>query len=189
MWDHEAARIAIFSMWNGIEAQAGPGAETGEFTGEGEGPSCRLDYNWKAGRLYVFSIHREETAQNGVWWAASIVDVAAGKESLLGRIRTPGSCQSLEPSSCFFAEYFRAIPLCSSTPSAEVTIHALEATYRTPDGSLGTLALPQRAYLVYPDEYPCESTVVTLGTEHRIVVRTGGNTTRETSASYYLWSM
>jgi hypothetical protein len=188
MWDHVVPRMAIFSIWNSLEAEPGPDAVAGEFGGEGEGLSCRLAYDWKPGNVYICDIHQDEIASDGVWWAASIHDASTGEEAVLGRIRTPSSWLALEPRSCFFTEHFRSVPSCSDTPLAEAIVQKVEGTIRTPQGALEDLASPYQARLVYPDACPCQNAVVSVDASHVITVRTGGSTTRESSESYYLWS-
>jgi len=49
-------KMAIFSIWDALEAEPGPGASSEEFTGEGEGWSCRKKYNWVEGHTYCLRI-------------------------------------------------------------------------------------------------------------------------------------
>jgi len=50
-------KMAIFSIWEALEAEPGdPGSSCEVFTGEGEGWSCRIKYNWVEGRTYCLQI-------------------------------------------------------------------------------------------------------------------------------------
>jgi len=51
--DGSLGKMAILSIWNAEEA-AGPG--TTRFDGEGTGWSCRIPYQWQAGRAYGLKV-------------------------------------------------------------------------------------------------------------------------------------
>lgn len=76
-------KIAIFSIW-GAEASEGP-AMAGSFGGEGTGKTARIPFRWRPGAQYALWLAAPAPAV----WEAGVVDVAAGDEHLIGRIRVP----------------------------------------------------------------------------------------------------
>ncbi|MDQ6796414.1 MAG: hypothetical protein M3011_00075 [Actinomycetota bacterium] len=82
------AKCAVFSIVNAVGADngsAGPG------TGEGSAWSCRVLYPWEAGRSYRMRLWSDEPG----WWSATLTDLAAGREDLIGRIRVPNDWRQL----------------------------------------------------------------------------------------------
>lgn len=181
----EVPRMAIFSVWDGVKAEGASGACAEEFTEDGEGWSLRLPYDWKAGGIYTIRIYRAEDAQDGVWWAASVLDSAARIETLLGRIQLPGRCLAPEPVTYFFAEHFRDVGTCSEIALAEVVIHGVKGTHLLPDGRSGDSVAPQQACASHPSK--CANAHAILADQRRVVVRTGADTERDGAGSPCLW--
>ena len=113
-------KMAIFSVWEPLDAEPGPGASFEWFTGEGEGWSCRKKYNWIEGHTYSLRIEKEEVDEKqNRWWGAYIIDTTAGEETFLGRIKVPASWKGLAASSAVWVEYYGKVYDCNSTPYAE----------------------------------------------------------------------
>src|SRR5262249_13817889 len=80
-------RIAIFSIWNAVGADPGPGATCTRFGGGGTGYSCPVDYDW----------HPRDTYRLRVWaippqaWRGAIINERTGVEHVLGDIHVPQS--------------------------------------------------------------------------------------------------
>ncbi|MDQ4068008.1 MAG: hypothetical protein M3203_00780 [Actinomycetota bacterium] len=97
--DGSLGKLAILSIWDAEEAE-GPG--TVRFTGEGEGWSCRIPYEWQAGRAYGLKVY----TPGGGWWAAKVRDEATGEISELGGIRVPHPWRNLDSWSIMWTEYY-----------------------------------------------------------------------------------
>jgi hypothetical protein len=112
--DGSLGKMAIFSIWDAEEAE-GPG--TIRFGGEGEGWSCRIPYQWQAGRAYGLRVF----TPGGGWWGAKVRDEATGVVSELGGIRVPGHWRNLDSWSIMWTEYYGP-PLnsCSDLPYSSV---------------------------------------------------------------------
>ncbi len=77
-------KMAIFSMWDALEAEPGPGASCEWFTGEGEGWSCRIKYNWVEGHKYCLRIKAcGVDEQENEWWGAWITDTSTSQETFM----------------------------------------------------------------------------------------------------------
>jgi len=114
-------KMAIFSIWDALAAEPGPGASCEEFTGEGEGWSCRIKYNWAEGRIYdlrVGALGIDE--QENEWWGAWIIDTSSNQETYIGKIKVPASWQWLDNSSAVWVEYYGQVNDCASTSYAKV---------------------------------------------------------------------
>jgi hypothetical protein len=113
--------MAIFSIWDALEAEPGPGASSEEFTGEGEGWSCRIPYEWVEGHTYCL---RVETCgideQDNEWWGAWIIDTSTNQETFIGKIKVPASWQRMDDYSAVWVEYYRQVNDCGSIPYAKV---------------------------------------------------------------------
>jgi hypothetical protein len=119
---------AIFSIWNARDAQAtDPNAHCLTFGNEGTGRSCRLAYNWVAGRTYRLRVWR----QNDGWWLSSIYDETGGTERIIGRIRARAGQGDLAPWITDFVEYYGPdFPSCAS-------LQPSRATFLAPTGNNG----------------------------------------------------
>ena len=113
-------KMAIFSIWDALTAEPGPGASCEEFTGEGEGWSCRIKYNWVEGRTYGLRVKALGVdAQENEWWGAWIIDTSTNQETYIGKIKVPASWQWLDNSSAVWVEYYGQVNDCASTPYAK----------------------------------------------------------------------
>jgi len=113
-------KMAIFSIWDALEAEPGPGASSEEFTGEGEGWSCRIKYNWVEGHTYCLRIEAcGVDEQEKEWWRAWIIDTSTIQETLIGKIKVPNSWQWLDDSSVIWVEYYGQVNGCNSIPYAK----------------------------------------------------------------------
>jgi len=97
--DGSLGKMAIFSVWDAEEAE-GPGVVP--FSGEGSGWSCRIPYQWQAGRAYAMRV----STPGGGWWSGQIRDEQTGKVSDLGGIRVPEHWRQLDSWSVMWTEYY-----------------------------------------------------------------------------------
>jgi hypothetical protein len=81
--DGSRGRLAVFSIWSATGCGDNPGCHGGV---EGE-PfwTCRLGYEWRAGRAYRLRLALRERR----WWSASVTDRDSGAETLVGSIQVP----------------------------------------------------------------------------------------------------
>ncbi len=92
-------KMAIFSIWNAKAARPGPGAACERFSGEGEGWSCRMQYNWSQGRTYrlrLWELCCAHRPWEDEWWGAWILDTTTGQEVFIGQIQVPSSWNWLD---------------------------------------------------------------------------------------------
>ena len=124
--DGSVGKTAIFSVWKALEAE---GPATMAFEGEGEGYSCRIPYEWEAGRPYRL---RVATAAPS-WWEATVADEATGESTLIGRVRVAPQWGGLGSWSVMWTEFFGgAISRCSDLPHSRVL-------FGTPTADAGTV--------------------------------------------------
>jgi hypothetical protein len=112
--DGSLGKTAIFSIWDAEEA-AGAGAVP--FSGEGSGWSCRIPYQWEAGRAYGMRVW----TIGGGWWAAAVREEATGRNSEIGGIRVPGRWRQLDSWSIMWTEYYGP-PLSSCSQLAHSSV-------------------------------------------------------------------
>jgi hypothetical protein len=111
--DGSLGKMAIFSIWNAVDAD---GLKT-RFSGEGEGWSCRIPYQWQAGRAYGLKV----VNVGGGWWAAKVRDEETGEVSEIGGIRVPESWRLLDTWSVMWTEYYGPpLTSCSDLPYSRV---------------------------------------------------------------------
>jgi hypothetical protein len=97
--DGSTGKLAVFSIWSAVGCADNPGCHGGV---EGSGFwTCRLAYDWEAGRTYRLRVARRDTPGAGrrdslwagrgnpAWWSASITDQDSGIETLVGSIQVP----------------------------------------------------------------------------------------------------
>jgi hypothetical protein len=87
-------KIAIFSVWNAIDAE-GPDYAA-PFGGEGTGMSVRIRYDWVPGRRERLALR----ADGGGWWRAEVGD------RTVGRIRVDPAWRGLAPTSIMWTERY-----------------------------------------------------------------------------------
>jgi len=113
-------KMAIFSIWDALDAETGLGASCEWFTGEGEGWSCRKRYDWVEGRTYCLRIEAYGVdEQENMWWGGWIIDTSTSEEIFLGKIKVPASWKGLDTSSAVWVEYYGKVLDCNSIPYAE----------------------------------------------------------------------
>jgi len=158
-------KIAIFSIWDALAAEPGPGASSEEFTGEGEGWSCRIKYNWVEGHTYglrVKAVGIDE--QENEWWGAWIIDTSSNQETYIGKIKVPGSWQWLDNSSAVWVEYYGQVNDCASTPYAK-------ARFEQPTADDGSF-IPNKLTSVIGTT--CTNAKITLLENKGVTFETGG---------------
>lgn len=162
-------KMAIFSIWNAKAAKSGPGAACERFSGEGEGWSCRMQYNWVQGRTYrlrLWELCCAERPWEDEWWGAWIMDTITGQEVFIGQIQVPSSWDWLN-SSVVWVEYYGSVSNCSAIPYAK-------ARFERPTADNGSFR-PQRLTVNYGRT--CENAKVTV-TGQSATFETGGNVQR-----------
>ncbi|MBA7560595.1 DUF3472 domain-containing protein [Candidatus Atribacteria bacterium 1244-E10-H5-B2] len=113
-------KMAIFSMWNALEAEPGPGASCEWFIGEGEGWSCRKKYNWVEGGTYCLRVEAYGVdEQENEWWGAWIIDTSINQEIFIGKIKVPSSWQRMDDYSAVWVEYYGQVNDCDSITYAK----------------------------------------------------------------------
>jgi hypothetical protein len=95
-------KIAIFSVWDGLDAE-GP-EYAAPFSGEGSGMTVRIRYEWIPGRRVRLAL----LADGGGWWRAEV------ENQLVGRVRVNPGWGGLAPTSIMWTERY-APPLRSCT--------------------------------------------------------------------------
>lgn len=113
-------KLVLFSVWQALFAMPidqtnGSWCQT--FGGEGEGYSCRINYNWVLGRKYMYRV--EQVAPS--WWGAWIKDTVTGTEDAIGKIQVPNSWGGLTQTSVVWTEYFGGVKFqnCNEIPYAK----------------------------------------------------------------------
>ena len=89
-----AGKIAIFSVWGGIDAE-GP-EYAAPFGGEGTGMTVRIRFGWVPGRRERLALR----ADGDGWWRAEVED------RLVGRIRVDAAWRGLAPTSIMWTERY-----------------------------------------------------------------------------------
>jgi hypothetical protein len=100
-----ATKVAIFSIWNALDA-LGPGIAQ-RFGGEGTGYQTLIRWAWVAGRRYQLRVGTRGTDRQGDrWWVATVRDAATGSEAEIGRILVPETWNKLDTWSVAWTELF-----------------------------------------------------------------------------------
>jgi len=160
-------KMAIFSIWEALEADPGPGASCEEFTGEGEDWSCRIKYNWVEGHTYCLRIKEvlDVDTQENEWWGAWIIDTSTSQETLIGKIKVPNPWQWLDDSSVVWVEYYGQVNGCASTPYSK-------ARFEQPTADDGNFS-PQKLTSIIGTT--CTNASVTLLENKGVMFETGGS--------------
>ena len=125
---HRIGKMAIFSIWDALEATPGPGAQCQTFGGEGVGYSCRLPFEWRENVTYRM-ILREVAADS---WSLAMFDPSIGAERLIGTIRAPAPWGRVRLGSAGFAEYYGQVASCATLPHAVALLHQPTADGEAP---------------------------------------------------------
>jgi lysophospholipase L1-like esterase len=120
-------KMAIFSIWQALEAVPGPGAACEQFSGEGTGWSCRLKYNWQAGHRYRLRLWVCCYTAGQEWWGAWVKDMSTGVEHFIGRIRVPLTWKWLEDRSVMWTEFYGPLAQCDDLPLAVARFESITA--------------------------------------------------------------
>jgi len=134
--DGSVGKLAVFSVWSAVGCADNPGCHAGV-----EGApfwTCRLGYQWEAGRAYRLALHRTSPG----WWRASVSDVASGATAVVGSIQVPSRWGGLDLAardSSVWTEFYGAnapggVASCDLVPHATVRFGVPTAN--------GTTALP-----------------------------------------------
>ena len=99
-WPTGPAKVAIFSIWNALDARGDGLAQP--FGGEGEGYQTLIRYPWVAGHAYELEVR----VLPEHWWSATVRDVAAGAPVEIGRILVPERWHRLDTWSVVWTELF-----------------------------------------------------------------------------------
>jgi hypothetical protein len=115
-------KIAIFSIWNSTSAVKGDATSFClPFGGEGIGQSCRLPYEWVAGRTYRMHVGMVSANQ----WRASVRDETSAIETIIGTIQTPAGAGALTGGVGNFVEYYGpSFPGCAALAKSVVAFQA-----------------------------------------------------------------
>jgi hypothetical protein len=89
-----SGKIAIFSVWSGIDAE-GP-EYAGPFAGEGTGMTVRIRYGWVPGRRERLTLRVDGAG----WWRAEVDD------QFVGRIRVDAAWRGLASTSIMWTERY-----------------------------------------------------------------------------------
>ena len=186
-WAPGSGKIAIFSIWEAENAEPGSGCSCGPFTGEGEGWSCRVAYNWlpnRAYRLRIWPLGSEWVVENHEaheyqWWGGWVMDIQTGIETYIGKILIPipYRWKWLDSSVVWGAEYFSGVETCADAPQAS----ALFDNPRADNGSLE----PIHATVKY--SAACSNSNIVLINNKGALLETGGNVLRTTPPDTLLW--
>ena len=99
------AKVAIFSIWNALDAE-GPGVAQ-PFGGEGTGYQTLIRWAWVAGRRYHLRVGALVPGEDGApWWVGTVRDAATDTEVEIGRIRVPADWGKLDAWSIAWTELF-----------------------------------------------------------------------------------
>jgi hypothetical protein len=126
-FEHGQTDLAIFSLWDAISVNPGPGASCGEFGGEGVGLSCRAPIAVEPGHKYGIIVERsrkgaEKRRQAKSTFTAWVSNYTTGETIHLGSITVPYVVSMTPPSN--FIEYFGPKRKCTKRPYAVATFRA-----------------------------------------------------------------
>ncbi len=94
MGSEPTGKIAIFSVWDGLDAE-GP-EYAAPFGGEGTGMTVRIRYRWEPGRRERLAVR----ADGDGWWRADVGDLP------IGRIRVDPAWRGLRSTSIMWTERY-----------------------------------------------------------------------------------
>ncbi len=106
----------IFAVWNVTDAQPGKGAVCEPFTGEGDGMTCSIAYNWKEGEEYIAAVRVDDKRLVG-----TITESKTGKVFTVGKMPFAKGYKNLSHGSLVWVEYFGDAASCAATPLQRAT--------------------------------------------------------------------
>jgi len=158
-------KMAIFSMWDALEAEPGPGVSCEWFTWEGYGWECKKKYNWVEGHTYCLRIEAcGVDEQENEWWGAWIIDTSTSEEMFLGKIKVPASWQGMDDYSAVWVEYYGQVNDCDSMTYAK-------ARFEQPTANNGSF-MPKN--LTSDLGTTCLNASITLLENKGVIFETGG---------------
>ena len=89
--------MALFSLWNAIDATPGPGSVCIPFGGEGTGLTCRAPIDVVAGHAYNVHIGLDHVDGANGWWHGTVTDTTTGEVDDLGVIEAPNNGSAYGP--------------------------------------------------------------------------------------------
>jgi len=116
--DGSKGEMAIFSVWNADDSRNQDGTCI-NFSGEGEGLSCRAAMAVDVSASYRYRVERLESDSTGQWWGAWIENLSTGDEVYLGDLHNAST--QLSPDRLInFSEYWGTSVPCDEVPTSEV---------------------------------------------------------------------
>jgi len=146
--DGTEGKVAIFSVWNALDARGNGIAQP--FDSEGEGFQTLIPYEWKVGRTYRLRMFRSGKNRNGTEWSATVREVPDGKEMTIGTITVPRKWGYLSNWSVMWLERYTGpeVLRCSDVGYSRVSFSA-------PTANNGEIApVRHRNYLTDPPNCP-----------------------------------
>lgn len=147
----EVTKIAIFSIWDSINAQPAKGGTAEQFDNEGNGYSCKIKFNWESEKQYRIRLGKFGIAgklNENNWWGAWVLDTLTLKEEFIGKMQLPASWKCLTSNSVNFVEYWGLqdgqVHSCSEIPYTK-------ATFTFPTLENGTVKPTNVKYQTYGD--------------------------------------
>ncbi len=128
----DVGKMAIYSVWNAVDAVAGPGATFERFGNEGSGYSIRLPYQYQQGVTYRFRVSREGSG----WWGVTLRDMSSGGEVSVGRILGKATWSGLSSYVANFTEGYSRVSSCAALEHARARFDQPAAS---PPSSLANL--------------------------------------------------
>lgn len=102
--DGSEGKVAIFSIWNALDAR-GPGIAQ-PFGHEGVGYQTLIPFHWKAGRTYRLRMFLSGSSAQGTEWSATVREEPSGRERLIGTITVPKKWHRLGNWSVMWSERY-----------------------------------------------------------------------------------
>jgi hypothetical protein len=134
--------IAIFSIWNGIEAMPGRDAGCLPFDGEGVGYSCRLPIKLNAGSKYKITFSQAKS-RGSDWWMAQITQPKRAPQ-VIGYIRA--NTKNLRSSNWNnFIEYWGEQVACEAVGRASARFYRPTSSKKSVRFSKPVFSRPQEA--------------------------------------------
>ncbi|MBN8219296.1 MAG: DUF3472 domain-containing protein [Spirochaetes bacterium] len=152
----------IFAVWNVTEAEPGKGAVCEPFTGEGDGMTCSMAFDWKTGEEYIAAVKIARKKLVG-----TITESKTGKVLTIGTMPFAKGFHSLSHGSMVWIEYFGDAASCAATP--------VQRSSFTPDVSDGLTA--RLSNVTFGQKCPNANGKIAEDARS-LVFTTGGNTVK-----------
>lgn len=91
--DNVTGKKVVFSIWDSQGRAEPAGSSCKRFSHEGNGTSCIIPFDWKAGHEYKLRVWRIQNSYDGASekWGGWIIDYTSGEETLIGVIQVNNS--------------------------------------------------------------------------------------------------